>query len=289
MRGDAASMRVLRPRTIREAMDAYARHADALPLAGGTDFMVAWNAGSENGRLILDLSAITPWRRVRESGDGLRLGALTTHWQLQHDPRVAKRFPLLTEACATIGGWQIQTRGTLGGNIANASPAGDTFPPLAVYDARVRVLSASGRRTLPFVDVFEGVKKTVLGRGELIESIDIDYPKKPARQLFRKVGTRAASAISKTVAAGLLWLRRDGTIRELRFALGSMAPTVRRLRAVEAFVAGKTPTREVVEEAVALLEEDVSPIDDLRSTRFYRLEVSRNLLRGFFLESEANY
>ena len=281
MRGDAASMRVLRPSTIEEAVQTYARHADAVPLAGGTDFMVAFNAGEENGRLILDLGAMTSWKRVRESGGGLRIGALATHWQLQQDPRVAKRLPLLVDACATIGGRQIQTRGTLGGNIANASPAGDTFPPLAVYDARVRVLSTAGRRTLPIVDVFAGVKKTVLEPGELIESIDIDYPKKPARELFRKVGTRAASAISKTVAAGLLWLRKDGTIGELRFALGSMAPTVRRLRAVEAFVAGKRPTAEVVEEAVALLEEDVSPIDDLRSTRFYRLEVSRNLLRAF--------
>ena len=281
MRGDPATMRVLRPRTIEEAVATYARHADAVPLAGGTDFMVAWNAGGENGRLILDLGAMTSWKRVRESGGGLRIGALATHWQLQHDPRVAKRFPLLVEACATIGGRQIQTRGTLGGNIANASPAGDTFPSLAVYDARVRVLSAAGRRTLPFLDVFEGVKKTTLAPGELIESIDIDYPKKPTRQLFRKVGTRAASAISKTVAAGLLWLRKDGTIRELRFALGSMAPTVKRLRAVEAFVAGKAPTGKVVEEAVGLLEQDVSPIDDLRSTRFYRLEVSKNLLRAF--------
>jgi xanthine dehydrogenase iron-sulfur cluster and FAD-binding subunit A len=169
----------------------------------------------------------------------------------------------------------------LGGNIANASPAGDTFPALAVYDARVRLLSTAGRRTLPIVDVFAGVKKTVLGPGELIEAIDIDYPKPPARELFRKVGTRAASAISKTVAAGLLWLRKDGTIRELRFALGSMAPTVRRLRTVETFVAGKKTTKDVVEEAVALLEKDVSPIDDLRSTRFYRLEVSKNMLRGF--------
>ena len=139
--------------------------------------------------MILDLGAMTSWKRVRESIGGLRIGALATHWQLQHDPRVAKRFPLLVEACATIGGRQIQTRGTLGGNIANASPAGDTFPSLAVYDARVRVLSAAGRRILPFLDVFEGVKKTALAPGELIESIDIDYPKKPARQLFRKVGT----------------------------------------------------------------------------------------------------
>lgn len=281
MRGDAASMRVLRPSTIEQALDAYARHKDAVPFAGGTDFMVGWNAGGENGRVILDLGAMTSWRRVRESGGGLRIGALATHWQLQHDPRVAKRFPLLVDACATIGGRQIQTRGTLGGNIANASPAGDTFPALAVYDARVRVLSTAGRRTLPIVDVFAGVKKTVLGPGELIEAIDIDYPKPPARELFRKVGTRAASAISKTVAAGLLWLRKDGTIRELRFALGSMAPTVRRLRTVETFVAGKKTTKDVVEEAVALLEKDVSPIDDLRSTRFYRLEVSKNILRGF--------
>jgi len=283
MRGDAASMRVLRPRTVGEAVDAFAAHADAVPLAGGTDFMVGWNAGTDNGRLILDLSAVEPWKRVRETTFGLRIGALATHWQLQHHPVVAKRFPLLADACATVGGRQIQTRGTLGGNIANASPAGDTFPPLAVYDAGVRIVSGSGRRAVPFVDVFAGVKKTVLGAGELIESIDIGFLNKPTKQLFRKVGTRAASAISKTVAAGLLWARKDGTIRELRFALGSMAPTVRRLAAVEAFVVGKRPSKKVLDEAVGLLEEDVSPIDDLRSTRFYRLEVSRNLLRGFLL------
>lgn len=281
MRGDAASMRLHRPRNVREALVAYARHADAVPLAGGTDFMVGWNAGTANGRLILDLAAIKSWRRVRELTGGVRIGSLATHWQLQHDPLVVKRFPLLVAACATVGGRQIQSRGTLGGNIANASPAGDTFPPLAVYDARVRVVSAAGNRTVPFVDVFAGVKKTTLGPGELIESIDIDFPRKPTSELFRKVGTRAASAISKTVAAGLLWTKKDGTIRELRFALGSMAPTVRRLRTVEAFVAGKKATKAVVEEAVALLESDVSPIDDLRSTKLYRLEVSKNLLRQF--------
>lgn len=281
MRGDAASMRVLRPSTVQEALDAYWRRSEALPLAGGTDFMVAWNAGSENGRVVLDLGAIASWKRVRERRGGLRVGALATHRALQEHPVVSRRFPLLVAACATVGGVQIQSRGTLGGNIANASPAGDTFPPLAVYDATVRIVSANGKRTIPLVDVFAGVKKTVLTRGELIESVDVPFPRKPTRQMFRKVGTRAASAISKTVASGLLWTRRDGTIRELRFALGSMAPTVRRLRAVEAFVAGKKPTRQVVDEAVALLEEDVSPIDDLRSTRFYRLEVSKNLLRSF--------
>lgn len=243
--------------------------------------MVAWNTGTENGRLILDLGSLASWKRVREISRGLRIGSLVTHWQLQREPAVKKRFPLLVEACATVGGRQIQTRGTLGGNIANASPAGDTFPPLAVYGARVRLRSAAGRRTVSFTEIFEGVKKTTLSPGELIESIDVDYPRTPTRQAFRKVGTRAASAISKTVASGLLWTRRDGTISELRFALGSMAPTVRRLRTVEAFVEGKKATPKMIEEAVSMLEEDVAPIDDLRSTRFYRLQVSKNLLRDF--------
>ncbi len=194
---------------------------------------------------------------------------------------VRKRLPLLVEACATIGGRQIQTRGTLGGNIANASPAGDTFPPLAVYEARVRLRTATESRTLPFLDVFTGVKKTVLAPGELIDSIEIDLPRRPHRRIFRKVGTRAASAISKTVAAGLLWLSKDGRIQEARFALGSMAPTVRRLRSVEALLVGKKPTSSLAEEAAALLERDVAPIDDLRSTRTYRLEVSKNILRAF--------
>lgn len=243
--------------------------------------MVAWNAGETNGRTILDLSRLAPWKRIAETKTGLRVGALVTHWDLQRHPLVRKRFPLLVEACATIGGRQIQARGTLGGNIANASPAGDTFPPLAVYEARVRLRTAKESRTLPLLEVFTGVKKTALAPGELIDAIEIDFPRRPSRQSFRKVGTRAASAISKTVAAGLLWLGKDGRIRELRFALGSMAPTVRRLRSVESLLAGKKPTPSLVEEAALLLDGDVAPIDDLRSTRAYRLEVSKNLLRAF--------
>lgn len=245
--------------------------------------MVAWNLGGENGKVILDLSRVRGWRVIRETASGLRLGALATHRQVQTHPLVAKRLPLLAAACATIGGRQIQTRGTLGGNVANASPAGDTFPPLAVYEARVRIRSESGRRVVPFREIFAGVKRTTLGEAELIESIDVDFPSRPARQLFRKVGTRAASAISKVVATGILWLGRDGRVRELRFALGSVATTVRRLGAVEAFVAGQRPTPKVIEKAVTLVEEDIAPIDDLRSTAAYRLAVSRNLLRAFLL------
>jgi CO/xanthine dehydrogenase FAD-binding subunit len=264
------------------AVRAYAGRPDAIPLAGGTDFMVAWNLGLLDQRAVLDLSALAAWQRIEPRARGLRIGALVTHAQLVSHPRVRRDFPLLAEACAMIGGVAIQNRGTLGGNIANASPAGDTFPSLAVYAAVVHTVSAEGRRALPFLDVFAGVKKTHLRAAELIAAVDLPAPRpRPTRQLFRKVGTRAAQALSKTVAAGLLWRERDGRVRELRFALGSMAPTVRRLRRVEAFVAGKKTEPDVVEEACRLLAGEVSPIDDVRSTAEYRLQVSANILRSF--------
>jgi xanthine dehydrogenase small subunit len=284
----------MRPRTAKEALSLFARTPEAVPLVGGTDLMVAWNLGDLNDRVVLDLSRLGEWSRIEQigagagaraaagSGTSLRIGALVTHTAVQRHPIVRRRFGLLVEACATIGGVQIQNRGTVAGNIANASPAGDTLPPLAVYDARVHIASASGRRSVPFLDIFSGVKKTTLRPGELIEAIELPLPaSKPTRELFRKVGTRAAQAISKTVAAGLLWLAPDGTVREARFSLGSMAPTVRRLRSVETYLAGKRLTPEVIREASALVSADVAPIDDVRSTAGYRLATSQRLLESF--------
>jgi CO/xanthine dehydrogenase FAD-binding subunit len=278
-------MTVLRPATMREALAMYARRPEAVPLMGGTDLMVAWNLGEMNGRVILDLSGLSGlrgWRHVIPTATSLRIGALVTHTELQRHPTVRRRFPLLADACGTIGGVQIQNRGTLAGNVANASPAGDTFPPLAVYEAQVHIHSDSGRRTVPFFEFFAGVKKTTLRPGELIGSIEIPFPpRRPQRQMFRKVGTRAAQAISKTAAAGLLWLASDGRVREVRLALGSVAPTVRRLRAAEAFLTGRTLTHAVIAEASALVAADVAPIDDLRSTAAYRLATSQRLLESF--------
>jgi CO/xanthine dehydrogenase FAD-binding subunit len=291
MRGTAASMRVLRPKSAREALKVYAGTPDALPFVGGTDLMVLWNLGELNDRVMLDLARISEWSRIERVGgtpgkeaSALRIGALATHSAVQHHAMVRRHFSLLADACATVGGIQIQNRGTIGGNIANASPAGDTFPPLAIYDARVHVASASGRRVVPFLDIFAGVKKTTLGAGELIEAIDLPIPAPPpARHFFRKVGTRAAQAISKTVAAGALWLNADGTVADVRLALGSMAPTVRRLRTVESALLGQRLTPEVVQAAVARVADDVSPIDDVRSTATYRLTTSQRLLESFLL------
>ncbi|MBI5202824.1 MAG: FAD binding domain-containing protein, partial [Elusimicrobia bacterium] len=205
MRGDSATMELLRPANAAEALALYAKRPQALPLAGGTDVMVLWNMGLLNGRTVLDLSRLGEWSKIRVSTEAARLGALVTHSQIQEHPVVSKNFPLLAQACSTIGAAQIQNRGTIGGNLANASPAGDTFPALAVYNAVALVASAFGRRRVPVLELFAGVKKTTLAAGELIEAVELPYAGKPSKGFFRKIGTRAAQAISKTVGAGLVW------------------------------------------------------------------------------------
>lgn len=282
MRGDAKSMTVLSPRTAAEAVRTYAKVPSALPFAGGTDVMVGWNLGQLNGRAVLDLSRVAEWRKIRVVSDGVDLGSLVTHAQIQAHPVLRKRFPLLVAACATVGAAQIQNRGTIGGNIANASPAGDTFPALSVYEATVRAVGPNGRRGVPISEIFAGVKKTTLKPGELIEAVFLPFPDEtPTRGVFRKVGTRAAQAISKTVFAGLIWNGKGGVLEEARLAFGSMAPTVRRLHAVEAYLKGRRLNDVSISAAAELLPNDVSPIDDIRSTREYRLSVSRNILTAF--------
>jgi len=285
VRGNSSSMRVLSPSDADAAVAAMRDNPGALALAGGTDLMVSWNVGALNGRTVVDLSRIAAWRRIEMGPASVRIGALATHAEIQRHPALRRHFPLLVEACATVGAAQIQNRGTLGGNVANASPAGDSFPPLAVYEAKVLCVSGSGRRVLPLDEVFAGVKKTHLAAGELIEAIDLPLPARPPdRRFFRKVGSRLAQTISKAMGAGLLWLGPDGRVEDIRVAFGSVAPTVRRLRRAEALLRGQPLTPELAAEAVALLPEDVSPIDDIRSTRAYRLRVCGNVLRDFLLE-----
>jgi CO/xanthine dehydrogenase FAD-binding subunit len=282
MRGAPGTMTVVRPRTVREALRLYAATPEALPLVGGTDLMVAWNLGELNHRVVLDLSRLDDWSRIERTTTGLRIGALVTHAAVQRHAVVRRRFGLLVAACATVGGVQIQLRGTVCGNIANASPAADTLPPLAVYNARVHTVSAAGRRVLPLLDVFAGPKKTTLRPGELIEAVELPFAARaPSREVFRKVGTRAAQAISKIVAAGLLWLSPKGTIEDARFAVGSLAPTVRRLRQAEAHLIGQQLTPELAREASMMISADVAPIDDMRSTAAYRLAVTERLVEGF--------
>jgi CO/xanthine dehydrogenase FAD-binding subunit len=211
-------------------------------------------------------------RGIRRADGGLRIGALATYTDIIRDQEVARALPILAEAAREIGGVQIQNRGTLAGNVANGSPAGDTLPVLAVAEATIVLQNVDGERRVPFLEFYSGYRKSVMREDELITAVEI--PPVPRDQWFRKVGTRAAQAISKVVMAGVRGERP-------RIAIGSVAPTVVRLPRVEEALARGANTLQ----AQQVLAEEITPIDDLRSTAEYRLRVAGNLLARWWSSS----
>jgi CO/xanthine dehydrogenase FAD-binding subunit len=244
------------------------------PLAGATDLYVAVNFGTLDSTRFIDLWGLDPLRRITLRDDTLSIGALATYTSLIRSRLIRRRLPILASAAREVGGMQIQNRGTLGGNVANGSPAGDTLPVLAVAEAVVVLRSLDGERRVPFGEYYTGYRQSVRRADELIVAFEV--PPVQGRQWFRKVGTRAAQAISKVVMAAV---RGPSP----RIGLGSVAPTVIRLSGVEeALAAGAS-----MDEAVRRLDEDIRPIDDLRSTAAYRRDVTANLLRRFWSDTAA--
>jgi len=244
------------------------------PLAGCTDVYVGLNFGTLAAKKFLDLWPLDDLRAIQVSDGALSIGALATYTEIIRSAPVRRRLPILAAAAREIGGVQIQNRGTLGGNIANGSPAGDTLPVLAVADATLVLASAGGTRRVPFNSFYSGYRKSVLRPDELIAAVEI--PRVEGRQWFRKVGTRAAQAISKVVMAGI---RSDRP----RLSLGSVAPTVVRLPRTEAALASAAG----IADARRALDAEIRPIDDLRSTAEYRRRVSGNLLEQFWRETAS--
>ena len=248
------------------------RDESRVVIAGATDVYVALNFGTLAARRYLDIWPLDELRHISIRDDRLVIGALATYAMLMSSPVVHERLPVLIDAARQVGGPQIQNRGTIGGNIANASPAGDTLPVLAVAEAEVLLQSADGERRVPFTSFYSGYRTTVMRADELIVAIEV--PRVRGRQWFRKVGTRAALAISKVVVAAV-----GGP--SPRIAVGSVAPTVIRLRATEHVLA----TGGTIDDAAAALRSEIHPIDDLRSTANYRLRVTENLVRRFWSEN----
>jgi CO/xanthine dehydrogenase FAD-binding subunit len=250
--------------------------APVKPVAGGTDLMV-----SLTGELapppasVVDLWAIEALRGIAIDGDALTLGALTTYTDVRRSALCREHVPALVEAAATIGAAQIQNRGTLGGNIANASPAGDTLPVLLAADAVIVVGSERGERDVPAAEFWTGYRQTALAHDELI--VRIRLPLAAEREMrFRKVGTRRAQAISKVVIA-VAW-QGDGSWRDVRVALGSVAATTVRAAATEAALEDRRPTPETADAAAETLAGELAPIDDVRSTAEYRRLVAARVL-----------
>ena len=262
---------------------AYALLADAevawRPLAGGTDLMVQMTGEiGEPPERVLDIWALDELRGIVVESDALVIGALTTYTELRRSPLVSEFVPELADAAATIGAAQIQNRGTLGGNVANASPAGDTLPVLLALGAEIIVGSAAGERTIAADDFWIGYRTTARRADELVVRIRI--PLTADRLVkFRKIGTRRAQAISKVVMA-LAWRATtdDDPWTDVRLALGSVAATTIRAARAESVLEGARPTRETADAAAAALTAELQPIDDVRSTADYRRAVAGRVL-----------
>jgi len=259
-----------RPRSLNVALSLLASDATLTPIAGCTDVYVGLHFGTLEQQRFIDLWPLDELRGITLENEILRIGAMTTYTELIESKLVNKRLPMLVAAAREVGGMQIQNRGTLGGNIANASPAGDTLPVLAAAGARVILRSTRGERTVPFESFYTGYRASVRQADELIVAIEL--PAIDGRQWWRKVGTRRAQAISKVMIAGVR------SADEVRVAFGSVGPTVILAKqAAAVLAAGGT-----IGAARAELMKEISPIDDVRSTREYRARVAANLLGEFW-------
>jgi CO/xanthine dehydrogenase FAD-binding subunit len=269
----------LRPRDLDEAVHARAAHADWQVLAGGTDLMVTANTRPAPVG-VLDLWRLPALCFVHDAGDAITIGAGTTWLEIARHPAITQRLAPLAAAAREIGALQIQERGTLGGNIGTSSPVGDSLPVLLALDAELELTSVRGRRTVPYRAWCTGYRKTQLAADELIVAATIPVPSPTTRTAWRKVGTRRAQSISKIMGAAAIDLDGD-LIVSARVALGAVADRPLRIAAVEDAVRGER-LGAAGEAARAALAGAITPIDDVRSTAAYRLDVAGNVVARFF-------
>lgn len=271
MRACASQYEVQTPRSLDEALELAANTQDAWqPMAGATDLMVALSAGKLSNRRFIDITQLDALRGIYLERDAATLGALTTFAEVLRHPELCSVFPLLAAAAAETGGIATQNRGTLGGNIMNASPAADTPPALLVYEAEVELTSISGSRWLPYCGFHTGYRQTKLKPGEVLTRIRVQRPGQHVYSRFRKVGPRKAQAISKVCFAAV-WDREKSNIR---IAYGSVAPVPLRCSRTEVSILNG-------DDPVDSLAAELAPITDGRSTAAYRLHVAQNLLVDF--------
>lgn len=281
MRSNATQYDLIAPTTLEAVLEILASPTgDYTPIAGGTELMVALGAGHLQPRKLISLWNLEELRFIEVTPHAIVIGAGTTFTDIRQDPAISRDLPLLTQAASWTGSIANQNRGTLGGNIVNASPAADSPPALLVYDATLTLISAQGTRTIPYRDFHLSYKKTALAPGELLHSITIRSNFQDYKQYIRKVGTRNAQAISKTAIAAIARMNNH-TIEEIKIGAASLREVPTRLYATEQSLTGKPITPETIAAARAALLTETRPIDDIRSTAKYRATVAANLLEEF--------
>jgi OHCU decarboxylase len=281
LRANPADYELVAPGSLSAVLSLLAGEPGAwLPIAGGTDVMVQYSAGKLPARKLISVWNLPELRGVEVTGEEIRIGAGCTYTELRKHDVVQREFSLLSSAARWTGGIANQNRGTIGGNIVNASPAADSLPALLVYEAELILVSLRGERPVPYTDFHVDYRKTKLAPDELIHSIRLRRRFSGYYAHARKVGARSAQAISKVCLAALGKLA-NGAIEDIRLAMGSVAPVPLRLSATERVLRGKRLDRSLIEFAKTAASGEVRPIDDIRSTTRYRAAVAGNLVAEF--------
>ncbi|HEU4478558.1 MAG TPA: xanthine dehydrogenase family protein subunit M [Pyrinomonadaceae bacterium] len=250
------------------------------PFAGGTDLMVLLEAGKLVHRNYINIWSLGELRGIEATATHITLGALTTYTEVQTNPILRREFPMLCQAASETGGLAIQNRGTLGGNIVNASPAADSPPALLAYDAEIELVSTRGSRWLPYQGFHTGYKQMHIEPDELLARIRMPRHATDVKHYYRKVGTRKAQAISKVCFAATGRMENE-LVADTRIVVGSVAPIVVRCVQTENTLRGQKLDDKTINAACDTMVREISPIDDIRSTANYRLQVAKNLLVDF--------
>jgi CO/xanthine dehydrogenase FAD-binding subunit len=283
MRSDVAQYELVAPATLDAVLQILADSPDHYtPIAGGTELMVALGAGRLEPKRLVSLWNLEELRFIEDTPDAIVIGAGTTFTDIRNHALITEEFPLLTQAASWTGSIANQNRGTIGGNIVNASPAADTPPALLAYDAELTLISTRGPRTIPYRDFHLSYKKTALAPDELLHSITILRHFGSYIQYIRKVGTRNAQAISKVAIAALAGMN-NGVIQDIRIGAASLRETPARLTTTEQSLLNQPITAQTIAASRATIQAEARPIDDIRSTAKYRATIAANLLEEFLV------
>lgn len=266
------------PPTLAEVCQALADPGGRL-IAGGTDVVPQMRDGRFRTRRLIDLSRQPDLRFIEGHNGYVRIGALTTYAQMMASPLLQTEAPALVQASCVVGSAQTRHRGTLGGNIGNASPAGDTLPPLLILNAQVSLVSVYGEQTLPLTDLLQGPGQTAITPHQVIHHVSFERLPETARMVFLRLGNRWGMAVSVASAAVMLQLDGAGVVREARIGLGAVAPTAIRCPEAERVLKGQPLTASLVEKAAQIAGQECAPIDDVRGTANYRLRAVDRLVR----------
>ncbi|MCI4461658.1 MAG: xanthine dehydrogenase family protein subunit M [Thermogladius sp.] len=277
------SFEYFKARSVGEALELAGKIGDYRFLAGGTDLLVDLKIGRYKPRAILDIGGLRELSYIINDGSRVRIGALTRLEDILRSSVVRERLPLLHEAVYHMASWQIRSVATIGGNIGNASPAADTAPPLLVHDAIVKTRSVRGERAVRLEEFIQGPRRTLLEPGEMI--VEFEVPASPGLEeywAYRKFGRRSAFTLSVVgLAVGAEFLEGSPVFK---VSLNSVAPKPVRARSVEEYLKGKTLTDSVIETASKIVQQDISPITDVRATAEYRRHLATVLLKDALKE-----